>query len=201
MSAEAADEAKRRDESNLVALLRAGGRARQTAVAQLFERHAREFKRYFRRHGVTHEQAEDLAQETFVKIVQALDTFQGSGSLEGWLWAIARNTLMSQFRVRRGDVELDGLETEQAEMLVSAVSDAGSNPAAADCIKRAFDTFSGRYREFAEVLMRVVVDGWDYGELAQFRSCTQGAAREYLSQCRKRLAEFVAPCLEVAEGR
>jgi RNA polymerase sigma factor (sigma-70 family) len=200
-SSEATQTTKSWDDANLVALLRAGGRARQTAVTQLFERYALEFKRYFRRHGMSNEQAEDLAQETFVKIVQAVDSYEGSGSLEAWLWAISRNTLMSDLRSRRADVALDGLDADQADVLVSAVGHASSNPAVADCVRRAFEAFSRSYRDFAEVLMRVVVDGWDYAELAQFRACNYGAAREYLSQCRKRLAEFVTPCFELAEGR
>jgi RNA polymerase sigma-70 factor (ECF subfamily) len=170
-------------------------------VKQLFERYALEFKRYFRRHNLTHEEAEDLAQETFVKIVQAADSYGGSGSLEAWLWAIARNTLMSELRSKRGDVALDGLDAEQADVLVAAAGHATSNPAAADCVKRAFDAFSHKYREFAEVLTRIVIDGWEYAELAEFRACSYGAAREYLSQCRKHLAEFVAPCFELADGR
>jgi RNA polymerase sigma-70 factor (ECF subfamily) len=191
----------RRDDDVLVASLRAGGRARQAAVGRLFDRYALEFKRYFRRHGLSHEQTEDLAQESFLKIVQSADTFDGTGSLEAWIWTIARNTLMSELRARRADVSLDGLQVQQAEALVASIGQAGSNPAAADCVERAFAAFSMHYRDFAEVLVRVVVDGWEYADLAQYRSCTYGAAREYLSQCRKRLADFVAPCFEMAEGR
>jgi RNA polymerase sigma-70 factor (ECF subfamily) len=190
-----------REDGNLVTLLRAGGKLRQAAVTQLFERYALEFKRYFRRHGATDEQAADLLQDTFVKIVQSADSFEGTGSLEAWLWAIARNTLMSEFRTRKPDVALDALEPEQADGIVTSFGDAGTNPAVADCVKRSFDAFARRYAEFAEVLIRVVVDGWEYAELATFRACSYGAAREYLSQCRKHLADFVAPCLEIAEGR
>ena len=36
--------------------------------------------------------AEDVMQETFVKALKAIDTFDGSRDIRAWLFTIARNT-------------------------------------------------------------------------------------------------------------
>ncbi len=180
-------------------LLRAGGPGRRAAIGRLYDRYGGDFKRYFRRHGASREAAEDLLQDTFVSVLRHLDSFQGSGSFEAWLWTIARNTLTSSFRRQRGELSLDALDADVADSVVSARGDsAPSDPALADCLGRAFARYSARYRDYAEALTRVVVDGWGYEELAQFRASSNGAAREFLSQSRKRLMEFVQPCLDPA---
>lgn len=190
-----------RHDANWLTLLRAGGHARQGAIKGLYEKYGHHFKQFFRRHRLSLETAEDLLQETFVRIVTGLESYRSEGTFEGWIWAIARNTLMSHLRERKADVSLDAMATHEAQELLTESQPSGSNPAAADCVKRSFERYMKAQPECAETLVRVVVDGWGYTELAQFRQSTYGATREYLSQCRKRLMEFVQPCFELAEGR
>ena len=186
----------------LVALLRSDGKPRQAAVTQLYARYAREFKGYFRRHGAGDAQAEDLLQETFVKVIRSIDSWSGSGTLEAWLWTIARNTLLSQLRSARSEVSLDAGEDDDdgGSALVGRLAGADSDPADTDCVKRGLAAFSAKFAEYAHVLERVVVDDWGYDELAQYRGCGAGAAREYLSQCRKRLWQFVGHCYAQGEA-
>src|SRR5512143_1250852 len=43
-------------------------------------------------------EAEDAAQETFVKIDRSLDNFRGESSLSTWIYRIATNTAMDHLR-------------------------------------------------------------------------------------------------------
>ncbi len=54
------------------------------------------------------ETAEDLAQETFVKALTAIDTFDGSKDIRAWLFTISKNTFLSECRKRKwiADVEV-----------------------------------------------------------------------------------------------
>jgi len=124
-----ANAAIRQTEAGWVALLRAGGKARQSAISQLYAHYGREFKGYFRRHGVRDPFPEDLLQETFVKILRSIETWSGAGSLEAWMWAIARNTLMSHFRsIARADASV-ALHEQDPE---SSDESFESRPASAD---------------------------------------------------------------------
>lgn len=183
-----------------LALLRSGGRPRQAAIGQIYAKYGRVFKGYFRRHGASDAQADDLLQETFVKVLRSIDGWSGTGTFEAWLWTIARNTFLSEMRAKsidKASVSLDDQEPEVAELMVGR-DGAASDPADADCVKRGLASFSERFAEYAFVLERVVVDGWSDVEIGQFRECNPGAAREYLRQCRKRVWQFVGHCYEAA---
>lgn len=50
--------------------------------------------------------AEDLAQEVFVKLWQALPRYDGRAQLSTWIYAITRNTAVSALRARRRSVSM-----------------------------------------------------------------------------------------------
>ena len=67
--------------------------------------------------------AEDLAQEVFVKLWQALPRYDGRARLSTWIYAITRNAAVSALRARRRSVslsdaavmsEVEGLAAEAA---------------------------------------------------------------------------------------
>lgn len=45
--------------------------------------------------------AEEITQETFVKALKALDSFDGKKDIRAWLFAIARNTYYSYLRQQK----------------------------------------------------------------------------------------------------
>jgi RNA polymerase sigma-70 factor (ECF subfamily) len=52
---------------------------------------------YLRKH-VGDVEAEDVAQEVFVKVSRSLDSFRGESQLSTWIYRIATNTAMDHFR-------------------------------------------------------------------------------------------------------
>ena len=60
--------------------------------------------------------AEDLAQEVFVKLWQALPRYDGRAQLSTWIYAITRNAAISALRARRRDVSMsDPAVAQEAE--------------------------------------------------------------------------------------
>lgn len=182
------------DDDELLRQLGGGAAARQRAVVRLYERYGKPFCRYFRRHGLSVEAAEDLMQDCFVKILRSIDSFRGDGPLEAWLWTIARNSLIGHLRGTPATTSLDDFDEGALEALAPLHAGAPVDPAQADCVRRGFERFMREAPLCADAITRLVVDGWGYAEVAAWRRSSQGAAREYLSQCRKRLALLVEPC-------
>ena len=68
--------------------------------------------------------AEDLAQEVFVKLWQALPRYDGRAQLSTWIYAITRNAAISALRARRRSVSLSDpavLEEVEGVIATSAV--------------------------------------------------------------------------------
>lgn len=60
--------------------------------------------------------AEDLAQEVFVKLWQALPRYDGRAQLSTWIYAITRNAAISALRARRSEVSMsDPAVAEEAD--------------------------------------------------------------------------------------
>jgi len=64
---------------------------------KIYEDHYPRIVRYLRR-LVGDSDAEDVAQEVFVKVHQALDGFRGESKLSTWIYRIATNTAMDRLR-------------------------------------------------------------------------------------------------------
>jgi RNA polymerase sigma-70 factor (ECF subfamily) len=56
------------------------------------------------------EDAEDVAQETFIKAYRHLHSFDGRARFSTWLYAIAKNTAFSCLRRRKPNQPIEGLE-------------------------------------------------------------------------------------------
>lgn len=53
---------------------------------------------HIRRIVVSHDDAEDALQETFIKIFSSIDSFKGEGQLTSWMYRIATNEALSLLR-------------------------------------------------------------------------------------------------------
>lgn len=184
----------------LLAGLGEGGAARRRAIETLYARYARRFLRYFTAHRLHDSEAQDLVQEVFVKAIRACGEFRGEARVDTWLWAIARNSLMSHYRKRRP--EAVPLDEEDLDLIVDAqpelhVPPAGGGSQADACVAEGLKRFRAAFPEPGQVLALLVIDEWSIEQIAHFLGRTPGATREYLSQCRKKLRPYIVHCLEL----
>lgn len=66
--------------------------------------------------------AEDLTQDVFIKIISKIDTYnEEKGNFPGWVWQIARNTLIDHYRDKKEVTFADA--GEGVEHIASAIED------------------------------------------------------------------------------
>jgi RNA polymerase sigma-70 factor (ECF subfamily) len=91
-----------RDDQTLVAACLAGDNA---AFAEIVERHRRTVYQVCFRFANNHEDASDLAQETFVRAWKGLRNFKGQAALSTWLYRIAVNVSLNRLGTEKLDLE------------------------------------------------------------------------------------------------
>ena len=79
-----------------------------SAMSQLIERHSRRVRDYIRMLVKDHDLAEDIFQETFIKVVRVVDQgrYVDSGKFLSWVLRIAHNQVIDHFRAAKQDRSL-----------------------------------------------------------------------------------------------
>lgn len=166
------------------------------AIRILYEHYRRPVMGYFVHRRVSVERAEDLFQELFFKVSRQSAQFSG-GSAAGWIWATARNLLMDHVRAPNVEKTLDEQDWDKVAD-TSGEERLGHSPHTIDrCVQRQMQEFEKDHPERAWAVRQVKLEGWSIAQLAHHIGRTEGATREFISQCRKRLIEYLAPCREL----
>ncbi len=132
-------------------------------------------------------EAEDVAQEAFVRAHRALGEFRGDAKLSTWLYAITSRLCLN--RLASGERRM----ARQGEDALLRLSDAGPSPDAA-LERRELETALGRaIAELPEDRRIVVVlrdlEGLSYEEIAQVLELELGTVRSRLHRARAELKE------------
>ena len=81
-------------------LVEAARRGEKPAFARLVQTHQQALRGFLRRACGNSDEADDLAQETFLSAWERLDQFRGEASLRSWLCGIAYKKMLAQRRSR-----------------------------------------------------------------------------------------------------
>jgi RNA polymerase sigma-70 factor, ECF subfamily len=131
------------------------------------------------------DRADDLVQETLLKALASLDSFQPGTNMSAWLFTILRNTFRSEYRKRRREVEdVDG---SFAATLTSAPEQVGHIEFRE--LRTALDELAPDQRE---ALILVGASGFSYEEAAQICGCAVGTIKSRVNRARTRLAQLMS---------
>ena len=119
-------EADARDRADMIRL--AAGH--DAALNELMERHATPVFQFLFRMLGNEDDANDLAQETFVRVFRAKASFKSSERFSTWLFTIAANLARNQFRwrTRHPNVSLDATNGSSEQSLSATLPDLTANP-------------------------------------------------------------------------
>ena len=174
-------------EAQWLAQIAAGGRERREGVGALYGAYASRLKAYFQRRGASHADADELCQDSFVRIVKALDGGTEVTEPRAWIWTVARSQWLDWQRRQRPDtVPIEEWTEPQAE--------ASPDPDLADCVRRQLSLFADAHPEGAQVLVWASVEQFTAPEISQLIGRTVGATRQWLTQLRKQIRSYLEVC-------
>jgi RNA polymerase sigma-70 factor (ECF subfamily) len=177
------------------------------ALDEIVRRYMDRVLTYVRRMVANREDAEDIAQETFVRVFAGLRSFQSRSSLNTWVYRIATNLCIDyrrrNLRPERRMVALDAVERADA---VSEAPATGRicQPEAAAMRSELATVLDKAISELPDKLRAVVVlhdvNGLPYEEIAQIVGCPLGTVKSRLFHARAALREAVGPYLRGEVG-
>ncbi len=195
--AERTDLAAQTDQE-IVALAREG---REAAYRELIRRYERPVFSLILRMVRDRQLAEDLAQETFIKALNAIATYRPEFKFSSWIFKIANNAAIDHLRRREVDtLSLDGSPnaTSQDDIEATAlqVGDKGETPLAeleARELGTAIEKAIGQLRpEYRSCIMLRHVEGLAYEEIAQLLDLPLGTVKTYIHRARHELRGMLA---------
>ena len=186
--------------------LRGSPEVRRAALVALYRELGPRIRRHALHKKLPPDVASDVVQQVFERLLSGVGSFRGESLFTTWVWGIANNVIREQYRQRHmqplpddgPDSEADDGTHEHKPRVQPELS---YWPAMEDevCMQKALAAFAGSYPERA-LMIEFLVDGWSITELAQYLGRTEGATRQYLSECRKKLAPYVQACRDCEPG-
>lgn len=159
----------------------AAGRGDKLALNRFVRASQGDVWRYCR-HMVGADAADDVTQETYVRAIRSMGSFQGRSSALTWLFSIARfscaDWVRSQQRLRRLHVRLESVAWVQQPL---------STPADQIDLDILLEMLNSERRE-AFVLTQVL--GFSYDEVALICGCPVGTVRSRIARARLDLLDF-----------
>lgn len=159
----------------------------QPAFVELYERYRGVVFTFLVRLTGARAPAEDLLQETFIRVWQGRDDYRASGQFRGWLFTIARRLTIDWYR-REG---LPWAEKEEARIALEVSASPGEQPdrhaEAREQLKRLQDALDRLPPAQREVILLSRFGGLGSEEIARIIGSTPGAVRAMLHRALRQL--------------
>lgn len=149
--------------------------------------------------------AEDLAQEVFLRVYRARESYEPGARFSTWVFRIAHNLALNAIRnrSRRPEVKINapfGASSEIRPLEAMAQAASGQMPVrmankaeAREMVREAIQSLGERQR-MAVLLNKF--EGMGYAEIAEAMEMTSQAVKSLLCRARVRLRELLEPYLE-----
>lgn len=155
-----------------------------TDVETLWTNFAGQLRGFIRGRVYDHSAAEDILQETFIKIHRKLPDLRADQKVEAWIWRIVRNAIADHFRrARRERPPVDAAEP--------STESTPDQPDLACCLRRFVDQLPAAQRD---ALLLTEWRGLSQVELARQLGLSVSGAKSRVQRARAGLKELLETC-------
>lgn len=170
----------------------------------VFYKYQSRIQRFFEKKGISPEEAQDLTQETFLRVFRSEARLENREEMEAWLFQIARNVRANALRAQ-GTLKRAASVVSLDEPSLKGESRDAANPgplsdepdALASAITREqLRALQGALAELSEQMrqcVRLRLTGRKYKEIAQIMRISIETVKSHLHHAKKRLRSMLEP--------
>jgi RNA polymerase sigma-70 factor (ECF subfamily) len=155
-------------------------------LSELFERHHRRLYQFFLKLARDRSVAEDLVQEVFVRVLKYRHTWRDEAEFVPWMFALARNAAVDQFRSRTRDSKRDAAAVPDLVLQPARAVERLEELERASQLRAALDLLAPDKRE---VLLLARFGELKHERIAALLGISPGAVRVRLHRALKELRE------------
>ncbi len=171
------------DDESIITAMRSSP---QDGIRLLMEKYKAAVYWHIRRLVVSHDDAQDAAQEAFVRAYRSFCQLQDGNSLRGWLFRIATNEALRIIERRRATLSLDDDESRSEQILAGEYVDYGDlesvklQRAILSLPEKQQVTFNLRY-----------YDELSFAEIAEVTHSTEGATKANFHIAKTKIVNYM----------
>lgn len=136
--------------------------------------------------------ADDILQDTFIKIHTKISTLQDETKLKSWIFSIARNSVFDFFRISG-----DTLSYEDFEEIEKETEENLDNHSVADCLRGIITNLPKKYRQ---PLFLYDIKGMKQTEIAEQLHLPLPTVKSQIQRARKHIAQGFKDCCGFVEN-
>ena len=160
----------------------------------LFNRYASPLLGVCMRYARNKEDAEDILQDSFIKIFKKISQFKGEGSFEGWMKRVVVNTALKKYTVSRYTKEFSVEEVKDTVLPDSNDVPAFNHLKEKDLLVLIHNLPDG----YRLIFNLYVIEGFQHDEIANMLGIHAGTSRSQLVKARQMLQREIIQIQKVA---
>lgn len=166
----------------------------QSCFLALMQRYEPKLLAYiFRISSATHEEAEDILQDVFIKVYKNINFFDSGLKFSSWIYRITHNEVISNFRKKSARPQLvgKGLDDDLIERIASDfdVIEEIDAKQTKEMVVELINNLSDKYRE---VMVLKFLEEKDYKEISDILKKPMGTVATLISRAKKQIQKELA---------
>lgn len=163
------------------------GCIKNNAIAQknLYEKFSRKMMGVCLRYCDSQEEAEDVVQNGFISVFENINSFKGTGSLEGWIRKIMVNTALTN--IRKNKKFKQNIELDSVEFMLPSATHTNDSFAAKDLLKIIQTLPVG----FKTVFNLYAIEGYSHREIGDMLNISEGTSKSQYSRAKAHLQKII----------
>ena len=150
----------------------------------LYRQHFNVMLGMVRRFTKDDEVALDVINNGFLRVFQKIDSFEGKGSLQGWIRRIVYHCISDHFRKESKYLKFIVLEEAEKRSHTSPIDDL--------CYQDLLNMVEELPDKSKEVFKLFAIEGYTHKEIGELMNISEGTSKWYLSEARKKLQILIS---------